>query len=654
MAYTTLGTVSWGSSPTNPITISYDRQRSGANMQYKIKISVAPCTGASYFGYPIYAKIFLGGVQKASTTLKSASPSQWSNAIVYETGWITISNKTSGTTALKVQIYSGSGSSRDSSYSYNLTVDPAGSVLGTINAFTIGNAIDIPITKYQSSFTDTLVISLGNTTIKTVSPITNGTDVSFTSAELTKIYSLLPSTTKGTFTFTLTTKNGSTTVGTSTKTAEGTINSNVKPTISSVTVSEENTDIPSSWGVYIQGKSKLRIKTNASGGSGSSISSVKVTIDNVTHTGSDITTGLMNKSGSFTITVLVTDKRGRSASATPSVSIVPYYVPYITNISAVRCNSSGTTDENGTYMKVSLKGGYSSVNEKNSGSYKIQYKKGNDGQWTEYIFESTADTIDTSVIIGGIDTESTYSIRGVISDYFTEVPKIAQPVSSAFVTVDYLVGGKAVAFGKVAEKEGTLEIAFQPIVTNNLNNEGHMSNIPLAGTVNEADSGDDLFSTLSKRKSFIGSIFHTDSSWYNVFSIRHRNGYADGTSFGMMMWSKLTQGSDLFWSQQYDGGAWHNAKTILDSSNVETYAFPTTEKYIGANSNCNSLTATGMYVLAEGSAWANGPSSTINGTMLVFNYSSNIITQIYTSFDGTSWLRMCWYGTWQTWKQITN
>ncbi len=464
MAYTNLGTVSWGSSPTNPITISYDRQRSGADMQYKIKISVAPCTGASYFGYPIYAKIFLGGVQKASTTLKSASPSQWSNAIVYETGWITISSKTSGTTALKVQIYSGSGSSRDSSYSYNLTVDPATSVLGTISNFTLGNAIDIPITKYSSSFTDTLVISLDGKTIKTVSPITNGTDVSFTSAELTNIYSLLPNATKGTFTFKLTTKSGNTIVGTSSDTAEGTIPTSVKPTISKVTVSEENTDVvPSAWGVYVQGKSKLKIVTTASGGSGSSITSVKVTIDSVTYTGSEVTTGLMNNTGERTITVLVTDQRGRSTSTITKVTIIAYSLPYISNIIARRCDENGNANENGEYMKVSIKGGFSSVSEKNSGSYKIQYMKSTDGNWTDYPLSYTGSYYDTDQIISGISTESTYMVRGVVSDYFTEVHKNAQSVSSVFVTVDHLVGGHGIAFGKIAELEDYADFNFKAL-----------------------------------------------------------------------------------------------------------------------------------------------------------------------------------------------
>ena len=50
---------------------------------------------------------------------------------------------------------------------------PRGSVLGTISNFTIGNAITIPITKYSTSFSDTLNIYIGNTWIKRVEGLTN-------------------------------------------------------------------------------------------------------------------------------------------------------------------------------------------------------------------------------------------------------------------------------------------------------------------------------------------------------------------------------------------------------------------------------------------------------------------------------------------------
>ena len=281
MAFVNLTAKSWGSSPDIDIQPAYEMQRSGANMQYRIRVTVGTVSGQSYFGYPIYLKVYLQNSLKVTHTLKSASPSQWSSSIVYTTDWFTISNKTSGTTALSLNLYSGSGSTRNSTYTYSLPIEPAASVLGSISSFTFGNAINIPITKYNSGFYDVLTISVGGTTIKTVNGITNGNDVTFTSTELNNIYAKLPSATKGTVTFKLTTKTSSSgsTVGTSTKTATGTIPSSVKPTISGISLAEAVSGLASKFGAYIQNKSKITGTVNASAGSGSSISAYKTTIN---------------------------------------------------------------------------------------------------------------------------------------------------------------------------------------------------------------------------------------------------------------------------------------------------------------------------------------------------------------------------------------
>ena len=211
--------------------------------------------------------------------------------------------------------YSGSSvGTKSGSGSGTLNTIPRGSVLGTISSFTFGNAINIPITKYSSSFTDTLVISVGGTTIKTISDIDNGYDVSFTSTELNNIYAKLPSATKGTVTFKLTTKSGSTTIGTSTKTATGTIPSSVKPTISGITLAEATSGLAAKFGAYIQNKSKITGTVNASAGSGSSISTYKTTVNGSSYTSKTFTTGVLKTSGTNTISTTVTDKRGRTAT----------------------------------------------------------------------------------------------------------------------------------------------------------------------------------------------------------------------------------------------------------------------------------------------------------------------------------------------------
>lgn len=447
---------------------SQNIENNTSNVTVKVRFYRTNTGYTSYGTGTVYCKI------NGTTYSAGVTPSQGitNSGIVLFTKTLNISHNSDGTKSLTCSAWIKHDvvTSSEQSYTQTLTTIPRGSVLGTISNFTLGNAINIPITKYSTSFTDTLTISLDGTTIKTVSGIVNGDDVSFTSSELTTIYSKLPSATTGSFTFKLTTKSGSTQIGTSSKTATGTIPSSVKPTISSVTVSEGNTSVvPSSWGVYVKNKSKLKFVTSASAGSGSSISTISTVINGSTYTGSTITTNLINTTGNLTATITVTDKRGRTTSTTKSVSIVDYDIPYVTSLNAIRCDKDGNTLENGTYAKVSLVGGVSSISGKNTASYSIKYKKTTETEYQTYTFDNTNLTIDNSVILSGIETNSSYNIMAVITDYFTTLNEnMNPPLMSVFRTLNFLAGGRGGAVGKMAEEEDVFEVAFKTKLTGGL------------------------------------------------------------------------------------------------------------------------------------------------------------------------------------------
>lgn len=464
MAFVNLTSKSWGSSPDISIQPAYEMQRSGANMQYRIRVTVGTVTGQSYFGYPIYLKVYLQNSLKDTHTLKSASPSQWSSNIVYTTDWFTISNKTSGTTSLSLNLYSGSGSSRNSTYSYSLPIEPAGSVLGSISSFTFGNAINIPITKYNSSFYDVLTISVGGTTIKTVNGITNGTDVSFTSAELTNIYSKLPSATKGTVTFKLTTKTSSSgsTVGTSTKTATGTIPSSVKPTISGITLAEATSGLASKFGAYIQNKSKINGTVNASAGSGSSISAYKTTVNGSSYTSKTFTTGVLKTSGTNTITTTVTDKRGRSTSYSTTFSVLAYTKPSISTFNVERCNADGTLNDEGINFKVTVKSSITSLNSKNDSKYVLQYKLSSVDSWTTLGNTLSGYSINTNWVVTNValNIDNVYDFRLTVSDYFESISK-SYNVAESFTLMNFGADGHSMAIGGVATEPDVLDIKMK-------------------------------------------------------------------------------------------------------------------------------------------------------------------------------------------------
>lgn len=75
---------------------------------------------------------------------------------------------------------------------------------------------------------------------------------------------------------------------------------------------------------------------------------------------------------------------------------------------------------------------------------------------------------------------------------------------------------------------------------------------------------------LSNYKTILGAITMGSNIWYNIISIRHRNGNGDGNIYGMYIRSQLTNvSSSLLWGKQASG-TWGAERTILDSSNYSS------------------------------------------------------------------------------------
>ena len=361
--------------------------------------------------------------------------------------------------------YSGSSiGTKSGSGSGTLDTIPRGSVLGSISSFTFGNAINIPITKYSSSFTDTLTISVGGTTIKTISDIANGDDVTFTSTELTNIYKKLPSATKGTVTFKLTTKSGSTTIGTSTKTATGTIPSSVKPTISGITLAEATSGLATKFGAYIQNKSKITGTVNASAGSGSSIESYKTTINGTSYTSKTFTTGVLKTSGTNNVSVTVTDKRGRTATYSTTFTVLAYSKPTISTFKVDRCNADGTLNDEGINFKVTVKSSITPLNNKNDSSYVLQYKLSSVDTWTTIGNTLSGYSINTNWVVTNIalNIDNVYDFRYIVKDYFeTDGIVKTDNVSESFTLMNWGADGHSMAIGGVAEDPDVLDIKMK-------------------------------------------------------------------------------------------------------------------------------------------------------------------------------------------------
>ncbi len=320
----------------------------------------------------------------------------------------------------------------------------------------MGAASTISISRASSSFTHTLTYSFGTAT-GTIATKTTATKVSWTPS--LSLASQIPSATSGVCTITCTTYNGSTKIGSKTCTLTLSVPASVKPTISSLIASRIDGEVPSSWGIYVQTKSKVKLTINgASGSYGSSIKSYSISGGGYSGTASTLTTGFLNTAGTITFTATVTDSRGRvSAAVTYSIIVTEYAPPYLNSTLSQRCLSNGVLDDDGTYIRGLVSYGYSSCGGKNSLMRSVAYKKTGTETW---INASISFTSGTTFIFGGgqISTETSYDIQYSLEDTFSTITG-QDIVSTAAVVMDFKSGGKGVAIGKVSETDNCFEVS---------------------------------------------------------------------------------------------------------------------------------------------------------------------------------------------------
>ncbi len=395
------------------------------------------------------------------TTVYSTSTDtriQLYNGTSVASGTTKITHNADGTKSFSLSIEAGVYTyavSVTASGTHTLDTIPRASTVSATNA-NMGSASTITITRASSSFTHTLTYSFGSTT-GTIATKTTSTSVSWTPA-LT-LANQIPNAVSGTCTITCDTYNGSTKIGSKTCTLSLTVPTSVKPTMTSVTATRVDGDVPAAWSIYVQNKSKATVKINgAAGAYGSTISSYSISGGGYSSTASSFTTGFLTSSGTITFTAKVTDSRGRVSDAkTVSISVIAYSAPSFTSYLSQRATSAGVVNDDGTYIRGLISYSYASCSGKNTVTCATYYKKSSASSWTN---ANKSFSSETAFTFGGgaISTESSYDVKYTITDAFTTVT-ILDMVSTATVLMDFKAGGKGIAIGKVSEKDKTLEIA---------------------------------------------------------------------------------------------------------------------------------------------------------------------------------------------------
>lgn len=312
----------------------------------------------------------------------------------------------------------------------------------------MGSAVTFTLDRASSDFTHTLKYSFEGKTG------TIGTDLA-TSKSWTiplDLASAIPSKTSATCTITCITYNGSDKIGEKTLSMTLKVPSSVKPT-ATLTVAEAVQEVADTFGAYVKGLSKLNIGVTGAGSYGSTISSYSINFNGSTYSTESLETVLLDSAGDVTITAAVKDSRGRTGSASVTITVEDYEKPYITTFTAVRCDADGTENEEGENAKIVIVGGITDLTG-NTAEYLLHIIPEGATAVTapEQITPDTPFAINETIILNDIDVDSTYHFAFEISDAFNMT--IAEvSVGTAFTLIDYHSSGKGMSVGKVSEKE---------------------------------------------------------------------------------------------------------------------------------------------------------------------------------------------------------
>lgn len=168
--------------------------------------------------------------------------------------------------------------------------------------------------------------------------------------------------------------------------------------------------------------------------------------------------GSFNPLKAYMVTISLTDTASVTKSFTVNVPAITYSAPQVTSLAAIRCNSTYVADVEGTYGQVTVGWSVDTLDGSNScQSVAIGYReKGTTGSYTSVtVSGTTTGTSGTATAnIGNVlNNGKSYDINIVITDKVASLVKTTF-ISQSYFTMDFLSGGKGIAFGKAATNEG--------------------------------------------------------------------------------------------------------------------------------------------------------------------------------------------------------
>lgn len=446
---------------------SYSVANNTSVVAYSLVMATAANSFTGYSDYKTTISCSINGTTvysySAARDFNASAKSSYSETLC--SGTATVAHNADGSKscacAASVTVASGAYSPGSASISQSLTLTtiPRASTASWSGNFVIGSSKVITITRASSSFTHKLTFSLGSQSQTAPSGSYAATSYTWTPAAATWA-SQLPTQTSRTGTLTLTTYNGSTVIGSNTYTFTLEIPSSWAPTVA-VTLSPVSSNaFVSGTGEYVQSYSSIRAAITGTATTGATISSYTISgafskTVNTSASSTTQTSGVIATSGNKTVTVKITDSRGKTATVSASCTYRAYTYPAITAASYARGTYSGgawTPSDSGEDLRITFTGSCSLSSYGNEMSWSIGTPVSSSGS-------SLASGSSITQYATGIGTVTAYNVVITVTDSVGN--RSTRSVYVPTLEIPFVIdpGMPAIGVGAVPQTARTLEVA---------------------------------------------------------------------------------------------------------------------------------------------------------------------------------------------------
>ena len=426
--------------------VSQSVENNSTTISYKVVATVSP---SGYYRTAYARKLVINGVTIANVNGSSSNGVRINNNTTLFSGQVTIAHNSDGTKSFSANLGVSIGTYGTTSYNCNGSGSWSLDQIARASDFTLsgsqlGSTVTVTIDRKSSSFTHLVEYSFQGSSWTTAS------SAATTSASFVPPLSLgsqIPNNTSGTLSVRVTTKNGSTTIGSSvTKTITLSLPSSVIPSTPSISLVRQDNGVPSGWGVYVKGYSKVQVNASSSGSYGSSIRSYSVNCDGLGGSNGSVF-GPFSTANTKTVTVVVTDSRGRTNSNTATFTVLDYFEPSI-SVTANRCNSSGNATPDGTYLYVTCNFNYASVGGKNTVSVTVSCNGASQNPTSSGSF----------ILAANVSPTNPYVLTATISDGMGKSASVEFNIPTDVVPLSIKLNKKGIAIGGYSTEDNVFQV----------------------------------------------------------------------------------------------------------------------------------------------------------------------------------------------------